>query len=110
MIIAINVKHFVSLDTEDSAIESAGRASNRRINPYPESTHSVKPASAVGVSCCMTITMNKKPTCAENNNIVFGGDFIHYRGTQIRIDTGAKRTTRVGRSYRGRGTEMLLAG
>jgi hypothetical protein len=43
MIVAVNVEHFLALDTEDTAWRLGAAITDSLVNKYPESTHSVNP-------------------------------------------------------------------
>lgn len=87
VIVAVNVEHFLALDTKDTAWRLGIFTINSLEHKYPESTHSVNPVQHQhqpvlprwwdGGVCYVT--------CSKDDNIVFGRDFFHDCGLLVGI-------------------------
>lgn len=80
VIIAIDVKHLVSLDTEDTVEQTVSKLPQLEMqaarSPYPERTHSVNPVGGASVQLSSS-GGGVAHTSAEHHNIILGGNLLH---------------------------------
>lgn len=79
VIVAVDVKHFLALHTEDSLKILAHYHHRGLLYAYPDRTHSVRPSNRRLLAIESDVPLNAGlHTGTKDHNIVLGGDFVHY--------------------------------
>ena len=88
MIISVNVKHLLALDTEDTetGISTLDKDKKYDIKFYPDRTHSVRPVAIRSVRQSFTSQCGGGiNTGSEDHNVIFRSDVFHIDSVFVQL-------------------------